>query len=36
MRSLPSDWWMGWVTEIVGSEESGQMTGSVEDVHWVP
>lgn len=27
---------MGWVKEKGVSEESGQKTGSVEDVHWVP
>lgn len=36
MRSLPSDWWMGWVKEIEVLEESGQRTGSVRGVHWVP
>lgn len=36
MRSLPSDWWRGWVREIEVLEESGQRTGSVRAVHWVP
>lgn len=36
MRSLPSDWWMGWVREIEVLEESGQRTDSVRGVHWVP
>lgn len=36
MRSLPSDWWTGWVREIEVLEVSGQRTGSVRGVHWVP
>lgn len=36
MRSLPSDWWTGWVREIEGLGESGQRTGSAGDVHRVP
>ena len=36
MGSLPSDWWMDWAREIEVLEESGQRTGSVGDVHWVP
>lgn len=36
MRSLPSDLWMGWVMEIGVLGESGQRTGSVGGVHWVP
>lgn len=35
MRSLPSDWWMGWVMEREVLEEFGQRTGSEEDVHLV-
>lgn len=36
MRSLPSDWWMGWVMEKEVLEEFGQRTGSEGDVHLVP
>lgn len=36
MRSLPSDFWMGWVMERGVLEESGQRTGSVGGVHWAP
>lgn len=34
MRSLPSDWLMGWVTGKVVWEVSGQRTGNEGGVHW--